>query len=551
MKEYPWYQLYPDVVKREIDPDTFESLIDFYEHCIEKYRDLPGYSNMGKTLTFGEVDEQATNFAAFIQHQTNLKPGDKLAIQCPNLLQIPIVVFGAIKAGLVIVNTNPLYTEHEMEHQFNDAEVKGIVILENFADKLEKILPKTNIETLIVTKIGDMLGGFKGALVNFVVKNFKKMVPEYNLPTAINFKTALKDGALHSWSKPEKKGSDPLFLQYTGGTTGVSKGAILTHRNMYSNMAQCSEWFKPLLEEKKEVVITALPLYHIFALTCNLLLMLKYGAKNILITNPRDMKAFIKDLKKNKFTLITGVNTLYNGLMNQEDFKTVDFSALKLAVGGGMAVQKSVAEKWEKLTGVKIAEGYGLTESSPVLCVNLIDGRTKIGSIGLPIPSTEVKLIDDDGNEVGPNTPGELWAKGPQIMTGYWNRPEETDNVLQDGWLKTGDIAEMNEEGFFKIVDRKKEMILVSGFNVYPSEVEETIAMNPKVLEVGVKGCPDDKSNEAVMAFIVKKDASLTADEIREHCNKYLTKYKVPKHVEFRDELPKSNVGKILRRLMK
>lgn len=551
MNNYPWLKHYPDMVNHEIDPDKYTSLIDFYEDCIEKYKDLPGYSNMGKVMTFKEVDEAATNFAAFIQYHTQLKPGDRIAIQIPNLLQVPVAIFGALKAGLVIVNTNPLYTEHEMKHQFNDSGAKALVILANFADKLERILPETGIETVIITQIGDMLGGLKGTITDFVVKYIKKMVPKYHIANAISFKTVLKDGKLHTWTKPDKKGSDIGFLQYTGGTTGVSKGAALTHRNLYSNMEQSYEWFKPVLKERQEIVITALPLYHIFAFTCNLMLMLKYGAKNILVTNPKDMKSFIKDLKSNKFTLITGVNTLYNALMNQEDFKSIDFSTLKVAVGGGMAVQKSVAERWKKLTGVSIAEGYGLTETSPVLCCNLVDGRIKIGSIGLPFPSTEIKLIDDDGNDVGINQPGELVAKGPQIMLGYWNRPEETAKVFENGWFKTGDIAEMNEEGFFKIVDRKKEMILVSGFNVYPSEVEDTIAMHPKVLEVGVKGVPDEHTNEAVEAFIVKKDPSLTAEEIREHCKKFLTNYKVPKHIEFRDELPKSNVGKILRRLLK
>jgi len=550
MSNYPWFKHYPKEVNREINPDEFSNLIEFYEYYSSKYHDMPGYTNMGKTLTFGEVNELSTHFAAFIQHHTKLKPGDRIAIQVPNLLQVPVVLFGALKAGLVIVNTNPLYTEHEMQHQFNDSGAKAIVLLANFADKLEKILPKTSIETVIVTQIGDMLGGLKGSIVNFVVKRLKKMVPDYTIPTAIPFKTALKDGRLHSWTKPERKGSDICFLQYTGGTTGVSKGAMLTHRNMYSNMAQSYEWFKPVLREGEEVVVTALPLYHIFALTCNLLLMLKYGARNLLITNPRDMKAFIKDLKSHRFTLITGVNTLFNGLMNQEAFTSIDFSSLKVAVGGGMAVQQSVADRWKKLTGTMIAEGYGLTETSPVLCCNLVDGRAKLGSIGLPFPSTEVRLLDDDGNEVSVNQPGELCAKGPQIMAGYWNRPEETEKVLKDGWLKTGDVAVMDEDGFFRIVDRKKEMILVSGFNVYPSEIEDVIALHSKVLEAGVKGVPDPVTNEAVQAFVVPKDPSLTADELKEHCKKYLTNYKVPKYIEFRTELPKSNVGKILRRLM-
>jgi long-chain acyl-CoA synthetase len=384
-----------------------------------------------------------------------------------------------------------------------------------------------------------------------VVKYIKKMVPAYHIPSAIKFKMALSLGKKSQWKRPEIKSSDACFLQYTGGTTGVSKGAVLTHRNIVANMVQIYEWFKPLLKEGKEIIITPLPLYHIFALSCNLLTMMKYGTHNILITNPRDMKAFIKELKKYKFTLMTGVNTLFNGLLNQKKFVTVDFSSLKITVGGGMAVQKPVAEKWEKITGTKLIEGYGLTETSPVVCVNPIGGsKSKLGSIGLPVPGTQVKIVNDEGKEVGINEPGELLVKGPQVMAGYWQRPDETAKVMDGEWLKTGDVAAMDEEGYFRIVDRKKEMVLVSGFNVYPSEVEEVIAMHPKVLEVGVKGVPDDKTTEAVKAFIVKKDPSLTEQEIWDHCKKYLTSYKIPKYIVFREQLPKSNVGKILRRLM-
>ncbi|HEY8400098.1 MAG TPA: AMP-binding protein [Cytophagaceae bacterium] len=550
MANYPWIKQYPKEVSPEINPDRNKSVLEFYEECIEAYKNLPGYVNMGKTLTFWEVDQLATQFAAYLQNHTNLKQGDRIAIQMPNLLQFPIALFGALKAGLIIVNTNPLYTEREMEYQFKDSGAKAIVILSNFASKLEMIHKNTGIETIIVTDIGDMLGGLKGSIVNFVVKYIKKMVPAYNLPTAVQFKEVLKKGKAVSWKRPDLKASDVCFLQYTGGTTGVSKGAMLTHRNILANMEQIYEWFKPVLKDKEEIVVTALPLYHIFALTANLLAMLKYGAKNILITNPRDMKAFIKDLKSYPFTLMTGVNTLFNGLLNQEEFKTVDFSHFKLAVGGGMAVQKAVAEKWEKITGIKLAEGYGLTETSPVVCVNPLNGGMKIGSIGLPLPSTELKIMDDNGNEVPVGEPGEIWVRGPQVMAGYWQRPEETALVMQGEWLKTGDVGAMDENGYFCIVDRKKEMILVSGFNVYPNEVEEVIGLHPKVLEVGVKGIPDGKTTEAVKAFIVKKDPSLTEEEVIEHCRKYMTSYKVPKYVVFRDELPKSNVGKILRRLL-
>lgn len=550
MATHSWLNQYPKEVNPEINPDRYASVLEFYEDCIKKYKDLPGYVNMGKSLTFDEVDQQATHFAAYLQNKTNLKPGDRIALQMPNLLQYPVALFGAIKAGLIIVNTNPLYTEREMEHQFKDSGAKAIVILSNFASKLQEIKNNTSIETVIVTDIGDMLGGLKGMIVNFVVKFIKKMVPAYDLPDAIKFKKVLKEGSELTWKRPDVKSSDVCFLQYTGGTTGVSKGAMLTNRNIIANMEQIYEWFKPVLDDRKETVITPLPLYHIFALTANLLAMLKYGARNILITNPKDMKAFIKDLKKYDFTLMTGVNTLFNGLLNQEDFKTVNFSHLKLAVGGGMAVQRAVAEKWEKVTGTKLSEGYGLTETSPVLCVNPVDGRIRLGSIGLPVPSTEIKIVDDNGNEVGVDQPGEIWAKGPQVMAGYWQRPDETAKVMEGDFLKTGDVGTIDKDGFFRIVDRKKEMVLVSGFNVYPNEVEEVIAMHPKVLEVGVKGVPDEKTTEAVKAFIVKKDPSLKEEEIIEHCKKYLTSYKIPKHIAFRDSLPKSNVGKILRRLM-
>lgn len=550
MNTFPWLKQYPKEVSPEINADKYASLLDFYEECIENYRDLPAFENMGKCLSFIETDRLATCFAAFIQHKTHLKPGDRIAIQMPNLLQFPVVLFGAIKAGLIVVNTNPLYTEHEMEHQFRDSGAKAIVIVANFASKLEEILKNTEIETVIVTEIGDLLGTFKGAITNFVVKKIKKMIPSYSLPGAVKFNDALKQGHHFKWNRPQLKSSDVCFLQYTGGTTGVSKGAMLTHRNMIANMEQIYEWFKPVLKNRQETIVTPLPLYHVFALTANLLAMLKYGAHNLLITNPRDMKGFINEMKKHKITLMTGVNTLFNGLTHQEEFKKVDFSHFKLAIGGGMAVQRSVAEKWEQITGQKLAEGYGLTETSPVLCCNPVDGRIRIGSIGLPLPSTEIKLMDDNGNEVGINEPGEIWAKGPQVMAGYWQRPEETAKVMVGDYLKTGDIGAMDEDGFFRIVDRKKEMILVSGFNVYPNEVEEVIAMHPKVLEVGVRGIPDEKTTEAVKAFIVKKDPSLTEEEIKQHCREYLTGYKRPRHIVFRDQLPKSNVGKILRRLL-
>jgi len=551
MSTHPWLSQYPKEVSADIPVDKYASVPDLLQDCVKKYGEMPAFINMDKSLSFNKADELSTHFASYIQNYTNLKPGDRIILQMPNLLQYPVALFGAIKAGLIVVNTNPLYTESEMEHQFKDAGAKAIVVLANFASKVAHIQKNTALETIIVTEVGDMLGGLKGTFVNFAVKYLKKMVPPFQISNAVKFNTVLEQGAGRKWEKPAIQSSAVCFLQYTGGTTGVSKGAMLTHKNIISNALQSYEWFKPALKDRQEIVITPLPLYHIFALTSNLFTMLLYGAKNILITNPRDMKSFIKDLKKYPPTLMTGVNTLFNGLLNQEAFKTVDFSKFKMAVGGGMAVQRPVAEKWEAITGKRIAEGYGLTETSPVLCCNLVDGRTRLGTIGLPIPGTDIKIITDEGKEAAVNEPGELWAKGPQVMAGYWQKPEETAKVMEGAWIKTGDVATIDEEGFFKIVDRKKEMILVSGFNVYPNEVEEVIAKNPKVLEVGVKGCPDEKTNEAVKAFIVKKDPTLTEEEVRTFCKQYLTSYKVPKHVVFREELPKSNVGKILRRLMK
>jgi long-chain acyl-CoA synthetase len=469
----------------------------------------------------------------------------------PNVLQYPVAMFGALRAGMVVVNTNPLYTPSEMKHQFNDSGADVVVIVANFASNLEKIRSDIQAKHVILTELGDLLGGLKGSIVNLVVKHVKKMVPAYHLPGAVSFKKALSLGANHKFKKVASTLDEPAFLQYTGGTTGVSKGAELTHGNIVANMQQISAWMKPKLVESQEIVITALPLYHIFALTVNCLAMLKIGAHNVLITNPRDMKAFIGDLAKKRFTLITGVNTLFNGLLNQEAFGKLDFSGLKIAVGGGMAVQKATAEKWKAVTGVPLAEGYGLTETAPVATCNPIDGTERIGTIGMPLPNTEVMIADDAGNPVALGERGEIFIKGPQVMKGYWNRPEETALVMQGDWFKSGDIGVMDADGFTKIVDRKKEMILVSGFNVYPNEVEDAIASCSGVLEVGVIGMPDPKSTEKVVAYVVKKDQALTQDKIIDHCKEFLTNYKVPKEVYFTDELPKSNVGKILRRKIK
>jgi long-chain acyl-CoA synthetase len=551
MNDYPWLKQYPKGIPAEINPNKYNSLIELCEGSFIKFSSLTAYENMGVSLTYKDVETLSEHFAAYLQNVAGLKKGDRIAIQMPNLLQYPIAMFGAIRAGLVVVNTNPLYTAREMEHQFKDSGATAVVILANFASNLEKILDKTQIKTVIVTEIGDMLGTIKGGIVNFVVKHFKKMVPSYSLPNAISFKDVLKQGKLERYNKPEVKQNEVAFLQYTGGTTGVSKGAMLTHKNIIANMEQISAWMVPKLKESEEVVITALPLYHIFALTVNGLAMLKIGAKNILITNPRDMPAFIKELRKYPFTVITGVNTLFNGLLNQEDFKKLDFSHLKIAVGGGMAVQKVVAHKWKEVTGTSLAEGYGLTETSPVLTCNPIDGTERIGSIGVPLPNTEVTILDEEGNPVKEGEAGEICAKGPQIMPGYYQRPDETEKVFLNGWFKTGDIGIMEPDGYFRIVDRKKDMILVSGFNVYPNEIEDVIAAHPKVLEVAAVGVPDEKSTEAVKVFVVKKDESLTEDELKTYCKENLTNYKVPKLVEFRTELPKTNVGKILRRLLK
>ncbi len=551
MSKYPWRDNYPEGVSHEINADAYATLLDLLESSFNEYSSLDAYENMGKRMTYAELEEKSKVFASYLQHDLGMQPGDRLAIQMPNILQSPVVLFGAIRAGLTVVNTNPLYTPSEMKHQFNDSGAKAVVILANFASNLEEILPETKIEHVIVTQLGDMLGGLKGGIVSFVVKYIKKMVPRYHLPNAIPFKTAMAKGDSATYNKPSIGSEHTAFLQYTGGTTGVSKGAMLTHRNIIANLQQVSEWMATSsLEKGKEVFITALPLYHIFALTVNAFVCAKLGAKSVLITNPRDMKGFIKELGKHPYTFITGVNTLFNGMLSTPGFAQVDHSNLKVAIAGGMALQRFVAEKWEQVTGVTVAEGYGLTETSPVLCVNPLNAA-RIGSIGLPVPSTDIVMLDDDGNEVAYGEPGELCAKGPQVMKGYWERPEETKNCFSGEYFKTGDIAIQEPDGFIRIVDRKKEMILVSGFNVYPNEVEDCIASMEKVAEVGAIAVPDEKSTEAVKVYIVKADDSLTEEEVKAHCHEHLTGYKRPKYVAFTDELPKSNVGKILRRILK
>ncbi len=551
MTDYPWFDHYPPSVDREIDYKQYSSLTELFDECVVKYGRSVAYECMGKTISFDELNLKSANFAAYLTEVLKLKKGARVALQMPNILQYPIAMFGALRAGMIVVNTNPLYTAAEMKHQFTDADVDVVVIVANFAHNLEKILPQINAKHIIITELGDLLGGLKGTIVNLVVKHIKKMVPAYSIPNAISFDKVLKDGAKHTFKAESLKLTDTAFLQYTGGTTGVSKGAELTHGNIVANMQQISAWMKPKLKEREEIVVTALPLYHIFALTVNCLAMLKIGAHNLLITNPRDMPGFIKELSKHKFTVFTGVNTLFNGLLNQDDFHKLDFSGLKISVGGGMAVQRATAEKWKKVTGTPLAEGYGLTETSPVATCNPIDGTERLGTIGLPLPNTEIMIIDDAGITLPKGERGEICIKGPQVMKGYWNRPKETEEVMMGEWFKSGDIGVMDEDGFTKIVDRKKEMILVSGFNVYPNEVEDAIASCPGVLEVGVIGMDDPKSTEKVVAYVVPKDKTLTKEAVINHCQQFLTNYKVPKEVYFTDELPKSNVGKILRRKIK
>ena len=544
-----WLNSYEQGVNADIDITRYKSITDVFNQSAQKFGGKPAFCNMGKTLTYAETAKLITDFASYLQNVLKLPRGERVAIMMPNLLQYPVALFGTLQAGMVVVNTNPLYTPRELEHQLKDSGATTIIVLENFANTLELVLPRTQIKHVIVASVGDMFGTIKGTLMNFVLRKIKKAVPEYRIPNAVPFQTAMKQGAVLPFTKVDITREDTAFLQYTGGTTGVAKGAVLSHGNICANMLQAKEWIRNQLREGKETVIAALPFYHIFALTVNLMIFTNAGSKIILITNPRDMKGFIGELKKERISVFVGVNTLFNGMVNQPDFATVDFSDLRLTLGGGMATQKAVAEKWKKITGTPIVEAYGLTEASPGVCCNPLNIETYSGGIGLPIPSTEIELRDADGNEVPQGQPGEMWICGPQVMKGYWNRPEETAKVLDArGFLATGDIAVMDEKGWFKLVDRKKDLIVVSGFNVYPNEVEDVAASHPKVLEAACIGVSSPKTGEALKLFIVKKDESLTAEELIAFCRTELTAYKVPKDIEFRDELPKSNVGKILRR---
>ena len=542
-----WLNHYDSRVAPEIDPDRYASIIDILDESVAKYGEKNAYINMGQTISFSELDSLSRQFAAYLMNN-GFKPGDAIAIMMPNLLQYPVALFGILRAGMTVVNVNPLYTARELKHQLNDSQAKAIIIVENFAHTLDKVVADTGIQEVLLTSLADMLPAPKRWVVNFVVKHVKKMVPSYSLSGANSFMSALKAGEKLTYERPEINNEDLAFLQYTGGTTGVSKGAMLTHRNMIANLEQVSGLLSTVITPGKDLVVTALPLYHIFALLANCLLFLKFGCPNLLITNPKDMPGFVKELEKYPFAILPGVNTLFNGLLNTPGFSELDFSNFKFGLGGGMAVQRPVAEKWQKVTGTVLLEGYGLTECSPVVAVNPPQLEAYKGAIGLPVPSTDIMLIDDNGNEVAAGESGELWVKGPQVMKGYYNRPEASEEILKDGWLATGDIARYDEEGYFYIVDRKKDMILVSGFNVFPNEIEEVAAMHDAVLEVAAIGVPHDVSGEVVKLFIVRKDDSLTAEAVISHCRTHLTGYKVPKHVEFKEELPKTNVGKILRR---
>jgi long-chain acyl-CoA synthetase len=549
MSSAAWFAHYPEGVPHQIDPDQHSSIVDVFNQSVKQYAALPAFQNFGKTLSYAELDRLSQQFANYLLNDLKLKKGDRVALMMPNVLQYPIAIFGVLRAGMVVVNVNPMYTPRELKHQLVDSGASVIVVMELFAHTLQEIVKETPVKKVITTSVGDRLG-FKGSIINFVMRHIKKAVPEFHLPGASTFNEVLDAGARHSFKEVSIESKDIAFLQYTGGTTGVAKGAMLTHRNIVANMLQGGAWIAPLLTgNKQQVVITALPLYHIFALTVNCMIFIRIGGCNLMITNPRDMPGFVKELKNNYFSAITGVNTLFNGLLNTPGFEQIDFSNMKLCVGGGTAVQRAVADKWKAKTGIPITEGYGMTETSPSTTMNPVTAKDFTGAIGLPLPSTEACVQDDDNKILAQGEVGELCIKGPQVMAGYWQRADETAKVMDaNGWLHTGDIAKMDENGYFFIVDRKKDMILVSGFNVYPNEIEDVIATLPGVLEVAAVGVPDEKSGEAVKVVIVKKDESLSAEQVKAFCRDNLTGYKQPKVIEFRKELPKTNVGKILRR---
>ncbi len=543
----PWLKNYPKGLPANIDVDRYPNLNSFLNEAMEKFADKPAFYCMGKTMTYGELDKASNQLGAYLQSR-GLKPGDRVAIMMPNLLQYPVALFGCIRAGLVVVNTNPLYTPRELLYQIKDSGVKGIIIVENFASHLQEILGQTEINTIILTNIGEMLGSVKGRIVNFVVRSVKRMVPKYELPNTVNFKQAIEHARKFTITEFEDGPEKVIAHQYTGGTTGVAKGAMLTNRNMIANMLQMKGCMDTRLKEGEEVTLCPLPMYHVFAFTVNCLAMMAFGSMNVLVTNARDIKSIVKEFKNHKITVMTGVNTLFNALLNNKEFCALDFSKFKLAVGGAMAIQKSVNDRWKAVTGSNLIEGYGMTEASPVVSVNPLDGNARIGTIGMPVPSTDVRIVDENGNVQPVGHSGEIQVKGPQVMAGYYNKPLETANTIRDGWLCTGDIGVMDEDGFFKVVDRKKDMIIVSGFKVFPNEIEEVVSACPKVKECAAVGIPNERSGEALKLFIVKKDKSLSKNEVLDYCKENLTGYKMPKEIEFRDSLPKSNVGKILRR---
>lgn len=546
-----WLKSYPPGVPDEINPGQFASLNELMGACCARYREHPAFSNQGATISWGRLDALSRNFAAYLQHGIGLRPGDRVALMLPNLLQYPVALFGVLRAGCTVVNVNPLYTARELQHQLADSGAVAIVVLDNFAHTFEEVQANTQVRHVVTTRVGDMLHFPKAQIVNLVVKHLKHMVPEWHIKGAVSLSDALHRGEALAFDEPAAGGSDTAFLQYTGGTTGVPKGAVLTHRNIVANVEQTAAWVAGALDEGREVAVIPLPLYHIFALTMTLTLC-RLGAHIVLITNPRDIPAFVKELKHTRFSVLIGVNTLFNALLATPELRQVDASAIKLVVAGGMALQRSVAERWQQLIGVAIVEGYGLTEASPVVCANPPKVDKFTGSIGLPIPSTEVALLDDSGKEVPFGEAGEICVRGPQVMPGYWNMPDETAKVFtHDGWLRTGDIGVMDERGYFRLIDRKKDVIVVSGFQVFPNEVEEVVAMHPGVFEVAAVRIHDEHSGEAVKIVVLRRDAGLSAEALIEHCRKNLTGYKVPKEVSFRSEpLPKSPVGKILRRVV-
>lgn len=550
--EKAWLASYPPGVPAEVDVARFSSIGALFEYGVERWGDRTAYYCMGGQLSFRQVGVLARRFASYLQNELKLPKGTRVALMMPNVLQYPVSLFGAMLGGYTVVNCNPLYTPRELEHQLKDSGAQVIVIIENFAHTLQKVIDHTTVKHVVVASLGDMLGTLRGGLTNFVVRHVKKMVPKWSLPNAMRFNKIMSLGARHVFKPVDVNLQDLAFLQYTGGTTGIAKGAMLRHGNPLANVLQAHAWVQGNLREGEEIVVTALPLYHIFSLTANCIFFFMMGASNVLIPNPKDIPGFIKELAKYPFTVITGVNTLFNALLNHPDFAKLDFSRLHLSLGGGMATQKAVADRWQQVTGGMLLEAYGLTEASPALCINPVTLKAFNGAIGLPLPSTEISLRDEDGKEVPPGSPGELCGRGPQVMLGYWNAPEETAKVMtEDGFLRTGDVAVMDEGGFFRVVDRKKDIIVVSGFNVYPNEIEDVVATHPGVAEAAVIGVPDERSGEAVKLFVVRKDPKLTAEDIIRHCKKDLTRYKVPHFVEFRDSLPKTNVGKILRRALR